>query len=67
MDVVDHGVTGYLFDTGNAESLIEQVEKFIRLRFEERKAMGLAGRAKVEKEFDRRIVIERYIDEVNAV
>lgn len=26
--------------------------------------MGLAGRAKVEKEFDRRIVVRKYLEEV---
>lgn len=67
MDVVDHGVTGYLFDTGSAESLTEQVEKFLQLGFEERKAMGLAGRAKVEKEFDRQIVVKKYMDEVARI
>ena len=34
---------------------------------DERKAMGLAGRAKVEREFDRQIVIRKYLDEVKAV
>ena len=32
-----------------------------------RKAMGLAGRAKVEREFDRQIVIKKYLDEVETV
>ena len=63
-DVISHGVTGYLFDVGNAESLIEQVESFLKLSPEERNKMGLAGREKIEKEFDRQIVIDRYLEEV---
>lgn len=65
MDVVDHGITGYLFDAGNAESLIAQVEKFLSLSWEQRIAMGLAGREKVEREYDRQRVIELYLKELN--
>ena len=65
-DVIDEGKTGYLFESGRAEDLIEKVEKFLALSFEEKKAMGFAGRAKVEKEFDREIVIKAYQDEVKA-
>ncbi|WP_088104323.1 glycosyltransferase family 4 protein [Halalkalibacter urbisdiaboli] len=61
-DVVDDGVTGYLFETGNSIDLIAQVEKLLILDFESKKHMGLAGRNKVEREFDRNIVINAYMD-----
>lgn len=64
MDVIDDGVTGYLFDTGSAADLTAKVERFLQLDFEEKKAMGLAGRAKVERDFDREIVIRKYMEEV---
>lgn len=63
-DVVDDGVTGYLFQTGNAQDLTDKVDKFLELDFEVKKQMGLAGRKKVEKEFDRQVVIETYLKEV---
>lgn len=66
MDVIDEGKTGYLFDTGSAEDLTAKVEKFLALSFEEKRAMGLAGRAKIKKEFNREIVIKAYQDEVRA-
>ncbi len=66
MDVIDEGKTGYLFETGSANDLTTKVEQFLALRFEEKKAMGLAGRAKVEKEFNRETVIKAYMDEVKA-
>jgi len=47
-DVVDDEVTGYLFETGNFMDLINKVKKFLRLGKEHKKAMGLAGRKKVE-------------------
>jgi galacturonosyltransferase len=64
MDVIDDGVTGYFFETGNVNSLVEQIEKFMNLSADEKIAMGKAGREKIEREFDRRIVIDKYCDEV---
>lgn len=63
-DVIDDGVTGYLFETGNAEDLTNKVKKFLDLSFEGKVKMGLAGRAKVEREFDRQIVIDKYLKEL---
>ena len=34
---------------------------------EERKNMGLAGRKKMEQEFDRNIVVEAYLKEIYGV
>lgn len=64
MDVVEEGRTGFLFEPGNTDELIEKVEKFLALSFEEKRAMGCAGHEKVEREFDREIVISRYMREV---
>lgn len=66
-DVVDDGVNGYLYETGNSRSLIEKVEQFLGLSFEEKKAMGIAGHDKVAREFNRQIVIEKYMKEVKKV
>lgn len=63
-DVVDDGVTGYLFTPGNAEELAEKVEQFLTLTPEQRAEMGVQGRAKVEREFDRNIVINAYLAEL---
>lgn len=63
-EVVDDGVNGYMIPCQNGEKLIEAVEKFIRLSNDNRKNMGLAGRVKVENEFDRQIVVQKYVDEV---
>ena len=66
-DVIEDGKTGYLFKTGSAESLIEQVEKVIAASPERRTEMGKAGRAKIEKEFDRNIVVEKYMRIVGGI
>ena len=66
-EVVDDGVNGYLVRERNSQDLIEKMRKFMALSWEERKAMGLAGRAKVEKEFDRQIVVQKYLDGINNI
>ena len=63
-EVIDDAVNGYVCRQKDSEDLIKQVEKFLALSWEERKNMGLAGRKKVEKEFDRNIVINKYLQEV---
>ena len=65
-EVVDNGVTGWLFSPGNSEELIEKLESFIALSHEERIEMGLKGRERMENLFDREIVIGKYIGEVEA-
>lgn len=66
-EVVDDGVNGYMISCQSSKELIEAVEKFLKLSWEEKKAMGQAAREKVEREFDRQIVVEKYVEEVNKV
>lgn len=66
-DVIDDGVTGYLFDTGSAEDLTSKVRQLLRLSFEDIVKMGLAGREKVEREFNRQIVIDKYLEEITML
>jgi galacturonosyltransferase len=66
-EIVDDGVNGFLVEPKNSIDLIEKIEKFIKLSYEEKRNMGLAGRAKVEKEFDRQIVVNAYLDEINKI
>ena len=61
---VDDGITGYIVPIKDLDSLIKKVEEFINLPYEEKVKMGQAGRRKVEKEFDRNIVINAYLEEI---
>lgn len=58
--VVDNGVTGYLCEMRNAESLSAAMEAFLALAEDEKAEMGRRGRRKMEREYDQRIVIEAY-------
>lgn len=66
-DAVCDGVTGYLFDAGNTESLIDKAEKFINLPYEEKIKMGINGRRKIENEFDRQIIIDTYMKKLHEL
>jgi glycosyltransferase involved in cell wall biosynthesis len=61
------GVSGNGFEVKNTAALVNTIEKFIRLPYEDKKQMGIAGRAKVEREFDRQIVVDSYMEEINKL
>ena len=64
MEAFEEGKTGFGFTPGHAEELIKAMEKFLALSVEERKQMGLAGRKKMELEFDREKIADAYMEEV---
>ena len=66
-DVVDHGVNGYLCQVKDAKDLAQKMAALCALSHDQRSEMGRQGRLKVEKTFDERIVIRRYLEEINRV
>ena len=63
-EVVDDGVNGFVVKQRDSEDLIRKIEKFLALTHEQKMLMGLAGRAKVEREFDRQVVVDAYLKEM---
>ncbi|MDD4760516.1 MAG: glycosyltransferase family 4 protein [Bacteroidaceae bacterium] len=63
-DGIDDGKTGYVFQVKNVESMVTAVENFIELSHEQKVDMGLNARKKMEKEFDRELVTNTYIEEI---
>ena len=63
-ETVDDGISGYLCEKMDIESLEICIEKFIQLDYEERKNMGIAGRQKMEKEFDKKMVVQDTLDTI---
>lgn len=66
-EIVDDGINGYIVKQQNTIDLISKVEQFLVLPYENKKQMGLAARTKVEKEFDRQIVIDAYLEELELI
>ncbi len=63
-EVIEDGVNGFLVKKQDSADCIEKIERFLSLSLEQRRQMGRNGRKKVEREFDRRIVIDRYLEEL---
>lgn len=61
MEAVEDGVTGFLAESKNAEDLFLTMKRFCQLGYEERKAMGLAGRKRMEELFDKEKVVRETI------
>ncbi|MBR3602289.1 MAG: glycosyltransferase family 4 protein [Lachnospiraceae bacterium] len=63
----DDGITGIGFVPRDKQAFYEAVKRFLNLSYEERKEMGKCARKKIEQEFDRRIVVESYIEEMEKI
>jgi glycosyltransferase involved in cell wall biosynthesis len=63
-EIVDDGVNGFVCRQQDSVDLTEKIERFLALPWEKRRDMGLAGRKKVEREFDRRIVVNKYTEQI---
>jgi galacturonosyltransferase len=63
-ETFENKITGLAFEARNTESLINTVEQFINLSYDKKKEMGRLGREKMEAEYDRNLIIEAYINEI---
>ena len=67
VDVVEDRITGFLCHPRDTKDLASKMVEFIHTSPDQRKNMGLAGRKKVEAEFDEEIVIKRYLSAICEV
>ena len=63
-ETVEEGKTGYLCKKQDVDTLVNCMEKLLNLTTDERKAMGLAGRRKMEAEFDKNIIVNQTVDTI---
>lgn len=63
-EIVDDGVNGFIVEEKNSDDLINKVEEFINLNYESKKNMGLNARHKVVREFNREIVVDKYMENI---
>lgn len=66
-DVVDHGVNGFLCNKRDTQDLVEKLEMMLTLSEEDRIEMGRKGREKMQQQFDEKIVIDKYLHEIQAL
>jgi len=66
-EVVDDGINGYLCEVRNSKDLADKMEMILNLSDDERIIMGQAGRDKIVKEFDEKIVINKYLNSIKEI
>ena len=62
LEAVENEVSGFLCNKRDVDDLYEKMKEFISLSYEERKAMGLAGRKRMEEMFDKREIVKKTIN-----
>lgn len=66
-DIVEDGVNGLLCEVKSGTDLADKMKKMMTLSETEREAMGRKGREKMIREFDKKIVIEKYLQAIKEI
>ena len=66
-EVIEDGQTGFLCNAQDGKSLAGAMKRFLCLSIEQRKIMGQLGRQKIQREFDRKSVVEKYMQEIYSL
>lgn len=66
-ETIDKGKSGLIIPVKNADALVDALEDFLAMSWEQRRRMGLEGRAKIEREFDRQLVVKAYVEEIEKI
>lgn len=64
LEAVEDGMTGFLCEKQNADDLYRVMKRFTGLPNDQRRRMGLAGRKRMERLFDKKIVVEETVRKV---
>lgn len=66
-EIVEDGRNGYVVKEKDVDDLVAAIKRFIHLPYKQKVEMGLYARKKVEREFDRRIVVDAYLREIQSI
>jgi glycosyltransferase involved in cell wall biosynthesis len=66
-DIVENGVNGFLCKVKDGKDLAEKMKQMMKLTSAQREAMGKKGREKMIREFDKKIVIQKYLEAIEEV
>ena len=61
-EIFDEMESGIGFAVRDREDLVRAITRFLDLPYEKKAAMGMAARKKMEAQFSREIVVQRYLD-----
>lgn len=66
-ETFEEEITGFGCEAKSVESLLHAMRKFLMIQQHKREEMGKAAREKMEREFDRKIVLEAYNKEIEKM
>lgn len=66
-ETFDEGISGFSFAVKDSKDLEKVIDQFINMPYEDKIEMGRRGRKKMEEQFDRRIVVEEYMREIQKI
>ena len=66
-ETLEDGKTGYSYQGGNVDALVDAIERFLALPNETRKKMGEAGRERVKAQFSREFVVNAYKEKIKEL
>lgn len=66
-ETVDHNLNGYICEPKSTESLMNYLDVMYHHSHDERIKMGLCSRVKIEKEFDEKIILDKYLSAIKEV
>jgi len=66
-ETIENGKNGYTFEVKNYKSLVEMIKKIIIKDENELTMFNMHSRKKIEEEFDRTIVINKYLNEIKKI
>ncbi|MGG3940330.1 glycosyltransferase family 4 protein [Peribacillus psychrosaccharolyticus] len=66
-ETINIGENGYIFEPRNSRNLVDKIKTFIELPYETKVKLGQNSRKKIEKEFDRNIVVNEYLKIINNI
>jgi glycosyltransferase involved in cell wall biosynthesis len=66
-DIVENGMNGLLCKVKSGPDLADKMKQMMNLTAKDREAMGVKGREKMIREFDKKIVIQKYLETIEEV
>lgn len=66
LEAVEDGISGYLAERKNADDLYKKMKLMCELSSEKRKAMGMAGRERMEVIFDKKKVVKETMEQLKV-
>jgi len=66
-EAIDEGVNGFVFEPRCVDDLVDKLERFLSMDRNAWVKMGMKSREKVEREFDRNLVVNAYLKAIEEI